>query len=76
MRRRIVTLLVSSTLLVGGFSVSALASSSTVTTPNGKCHEIGHSGGHFEPYSMPEKVRNGDVGFKGQAIHDHSECPA
>ena len=74
MGRRIVTVLISSTLLVGGLSVSALASPSSVTTPNGNCHEIGHTGGHFGGHSMPDKVRNGDVGFNGQATLAHSGC--
>ncbi len=77
MRRRIVTVLASSMLVVGGFSVSALASPSAVTTPNEKCHEIGHAGGHFEGHSMPEKVWSGDVGFNGNATLHHvgTGCP-
>ena len=76
MRRRIITVLVSGSLLVGGFSVSALASSSAVTTPNDKCHEIGHTGGHFGMHSIPEKVRS-EVGFNGQAtlLHLSTGCP-
>lgn len=74
MRRRILAVLVSSTMLVGGFSVSTLASSSSVTTPNGKCHEIGHTGGHFGGHSMPDKIKDGVVGFNGQAEYDHSGC--
>ena len=74
MKRRILAVLVTTTMLVGGLSVSALASSSSVTTPNGKCHLIGHVGGHFDHHSMPDQVRNGDVGFKGNATQDHSGC--
>ncbi len=77
MRRRIVTVLVSSMLLVGGFSVSALASPSAVTTPNEKCHEIGHTGGRFGIHSMPDQIVSETVGFNGAATLDHvpTGCP-
>ncbi len=54
---------------------SALASVSWVGTPNGKCHAIGHAGGHFGGHSMPQQIREGEVGLNGVAQHGHGACP-
>ncbi len=60
--------------LFGGAG-TAQASTSRVDTPNGKCHEIGHVGGHFGGHSMPSQVRDGLVGFNGGAVLVHNTCP-
>ena len=75
MRKRILAFVFAAAVLMAmalpllGGGGTALASASRVETPNGKCHEIGHVGGHFGGHSMPPQARDG----VGPILH--GACP-